>query len=255
MKYELTQNKQYNSIEIKFDAKPTAEIIKGLKALKYRWHSAKQLWYGYSTADEVLAVLEGKQAETKAVDTYAQEQEENRKLYKALIDAQEKDATWTEWLLKHAAAIVKLDCNILYVFDRPEIKTDFCFGYGYCGVTTSEEMQAASNMAQKARTSEEYFLDKNLEKVIFDWHALADRWPLFAKNTYIYGTNEMGVTHSVIYSHYANGTPDEKALTENDIKKLQEAQEHVKIDFEKRLKTYLKRYGTSKVRSWSYLSD
>lgn len=252
MKYELKRNADYNSIEISFDAKPTAEIIQGLKALKYRWHSAKKVWYGYTTENEVLAVLEGKQTQSKAIDTYAQEQEENRKLFAELLAAK-KDSD-IEWKMKHTAAIVKLDCNILYVFDRPSIETSFCFGYGYCGISTQEQYEDASDMAHYAATNENYFLKENLEKVTYDWKAENKNRPMYFSNTYYYGTEELGVTDHPQTKEWYN-LEGKKTPTARDLEKLQEAQDHIKADFEKRLKTYLKRYGTSKLKTWSYLSD
>lgn len=44
-------------------------------------------------------------------------------------------------------------------------------------------------------------------------------------------------------------------LTEQDEAKYLAALEKVRADFVKRLNTYLKKYGTSKLHTWAYLSD
>ena len=62
MNYTMTINEQFNSIEISFAEKPSAEIREALKALKYRWHGVKKIWYGYSTEEEAKAAIEGKTA-------------------------------------------------------------------------------------------------------------------------------------------------------------------------------------------------
>lgn len=62
MTYTITNNPQYNSIEVIFDGKPTEEIRNALKALKFRWHSVKKCWYGYSTEEAARAAIEGKEA-------------------------------------------------------------------------------------------------------------------------------------------------------------------------------------------------
>ena len=62
MTYTITNNTAFNSIEIKFDGKPTEEIRNALKALRFRWHSVKKVWYGYSTEEAAKAAIEGKPA-------------------------------------------------------------------------------------------------------------------------------------------------------------------------------------------------
>ena len=59
MTYTITNNPTYNSIEILFDGKPTEEIRNSLKALRFRWHNIKKVWYGYSTEEAVRAAIEG----------------------------------------------------------------------------------------------------------------------------------------------------------------------------------------------------
>lgn len=60
MTYTITHNEAFKSLEITFDGKPAAAVRDALKALKFRWHSVKKLWYGYSTEDEVRAAIDGK---------------------------------------------------------------------------------------------------------------------------------------------------------------------------------------------------
>lgn len=42
-------NNEQNGIEIKFSSKPSEEVRRGLKEARYRWSSAKQLWYAKQT--------------------------------------------------------------------------------------------------------------------------------------------------------------------------------------------------------------
>lgn len=48
---------------------------------------------------------------------------------------------------------------------------------------------------------------------------------------------------------------DIKKLGEDDIQKIIDGFKEVRKAFEKRIDTYLKRYGTTKVNSWSYICD
>lgn len=61
--YEITKNQSFNSIEIKFEGKPSEAIRDALKSLRFRWHSVKQIWYGYSEAETVSKAI--KAAEEK----------------------------------------------------------------------------------------------------------------------------------------------------------------------------------------------
>ena len=53
MTYTITKNPEFNSIEILFDGKPSDAVRSALKALRFRWHGVKKVWYGY--ADESAA--------------------------------------------------------------------------------------------------------------------------------------------------------------------------------------------------------
>lgn len=69
MTYTITHNETYNSIEILFDSKPTEEIRNALKALRFRWHNVKKVWYGYSTEEAVKAAIEGKPSKQNELKT------------------------------------------------------------------------------------------------------------------------------------------------------------------------------------------
>lgn len=67
MTYAL--NAELNGIEISFTEKPASEILHALKALGFRWHNVKKLWYAKQNAER-LALAEkiagGKQSENVA---------------------------------------------------------------------------------------------------------------------------------------------------------------------------------------------
>ena len=64
--YTITKNAQFNSVEISFTEKPSDAIREILKGLRFRWHSAKKIWYGYKTEEEVRAALDGDNGSQKA---------------------------------------------------------------------------------------------------------------------------------------------------------------------------------------------
>ena len=63
MTYTITANEQYNSLEVVFDAKPAANVLSALKALRMRWHAKKSCWYGFATREQIEAAINGTQAE------------------------------------------------------------------------------------------------------------------------------------------------------------------------------------------------
>lgn len=66
MTYTIIKNAQFNSLEIKFDGKPSEAVRNALKALRFRWHSVKKVWYGYSDENTVKAAIDGEKAEPKS---------------------------------------------------------------------------------------------------------------------------------------------------------------------------------------------
>ena len=69
--YTISKNEQFNSLEISFDGKPSEAIREALKAMRFRWHGVKKVWYGYKTEEEVRAALDGEDTEPKATTTKA----------------------------------------------------------------------------------------------------------------------------------------------------------------------------------------
>lgn len=59
MAYTIALNSEFNSLEITFDGKPAQEVRDALKALKFRWHSVKKVWYGYASEEEARAAIDG----------------------------------------------------------------------------------------------------------------------------------------------------------------------------------------------------
>ena len=69
MTYTITENKEFNSIEISFTEKPDEKTRETLKANKFRWHSVKKVWYGYKDKETVRELLEGNKKTTENKST------------------------------------------------------------------------------------------------------------------------------------------------------------------------------------------
>lgn len=60
--FTIAHNDEHNSTEISFTGKPSEEVRAVLKALRFRWHSVRRVWYGYADAETVRAAIGGKNA-------------------------------------------------------------------------------------------------------------------------------------------------------------------------------------------------
>ena len=69
--FTITDNREYGTLEIKFDGKPSEAVRDALKEHGFRWHRAKQIWYGKGDrADIVKALREAyKNEETQTTDS------------------------------------------------------------------------------------------------------------------------------------------------------------------------------------------
>jgi len=156
-----------------------------------------------------------------------------------------------DYILKSTSEVIETSKGYLIRFEKPSIKTRFCFGHGYNGISTSEDAKRAFDNAEYARTNEQYFINENLEE-INDKIKQYEENDLYYCDIIINQLIKCITTEKCIY-HY-NDEHVEK-VSEQDKELILNTLKSEKAKFEKRLNTYLKRYGLSKVHSWTYLVD
>lgn len=164
-----------------------------------------------------------------------------------------------DWELKQLSNAVQFEDDRYIVFNKPTIETHFCFGYGYCGMSTEEEYQDASNAEKHARTSEQYFIDENLKNL----KALKEAFEDSDDSVYIFTKynsesdfcNLMGYTFIRPWELVPSNLRNVRKLTNAERRQCAEAVQEEIVKFTKRLNIYLKRYGLSKLHTWTYLSD
>ena len=67
MKYTITKNAEFGSLEVRFDEKPADTVRLAMKRLKMRWHSVNKCWYGYASESALVsAILENAPEEQPA---------------------------------------------------------------------------------------------------------------------------------------------------------------------------------------------
>lgn len=74
--FTITENAEFGSVEVKFNGKPSESVRDALKALRFRWHRQRGIWYGYADPATVRAAIEGKNAAQKP--TKAAEKKQTR---------------------------------------------------------------------------------------------------------------------------------------------------------------------------------
>lgn len=157
---------------------------------------------------------------------------------------------------------VKLSDGRIVVVEKQKLETSFCFGYSTCG--QGAERNEANNAAHVASTSETYFREKNIrglkDKIDLLKGKKKGSWeedPYLSQEVY----SRCGPIniHKVVglrfcafdelkNSHYSELSESDKeliiAMYEEEMEKMN-----------KRIDTYLKRYGLSKLNVWTYWLD
>ena len=160
--------------------------------------------------------------------------------------------------VKKAGHIVELIDGSIVVIEKPSIQKNFCFGYRDSRYDT-EEFDEANKMAAHASSSTDYFLSENLseiDKIIAHLEGTErNSWEYHICIPY-YGQSETSKLKKLqaFYWHDEHGQKYPKLEGENRARVL-EGYKAVRASFEKRLHAYLKRYGMSKVNTWSYWVD
>lgn len=140
---------------------------------------------------------------------------------------------------------------------KPEIKTRFCFGYNtdYSG----HEEEDAEKLREKCANSVLYFRRKNTEELA----GLVERLKDGSRKAYkfIYyqdGEKQMKVClpyNRDAYEQQKRMTPEITELTADERAAAVAAYENELKKLNKRLDAYLKRYGLSKLKTWTYWRD
>ena len=183
--------------------------------------------------------------------------------YEKQIIEQQYRKVWgnDEKMVKHYVSTTSnfftSDDGIIITFDKPHIVTRFWIpehGYDY------DEKQG---MAHDAARSIEYFVSKNmqqLENYDLIWSNDEYRSRAYIKRgRYINQPGDCAIGFILLADHCESERGLEsqgyRKLTDKEIDRLHEAENRRNALFEKRLRSYLKRYGLSKVSCGTYWAD
>lgn len=178
---------------------------------------------------------------------------------KALVEAEYskvygKDAKMIKYCVNKTSNAVILHNGVIFTFDKPSIETSFCFGYD----NDDESYNNANNMVDNCMNDYSYFVNKNMKHFENLENILKDM-TLRCERSYSGRINICSCIWSerALSCHYISKAQLENMffLNNEDIEKIKKALEEEKTKFKKRLETYLKKYGTSKLKVWSYWRD
>ena len=185
--------------------------------------------------------------------------QERKQLFQHILSNEvwKNDTHMVDYCIKESAHIVELQNGDIVTIDRPRIEKDFCFGYS-CSSHDTESFDHAQDMSAHARESTDYFMRQNL-KDLDNMIALlegkqASRFDFYT-GTHYTGQPADSKLKQVVQLDRWGEHAGYSLLSESDRAAMLEGYRQVRADFVKRLQTYLKRYGTSKVHSWTYWRD
>lgn len=178
------------------------------------------------------------------------------------------DAKMVDYCTNRTSGYIMLD-GVMVTMDKPHIQTDFWFGehtYDY-----DEVCQTANALS----TDEQYFIDQNIGS--FDAYNMLealegrDKWGYESHyDAYIVGKHycsqdddcKLGYATALRIGtnpdeHFAtrSGVQNYRKLEQAEIEQLKQFYREEVEKFEKRLRTYLKRYGLSKCHYGVYWAD
>ncbi len=262
------------AIAVTGDTKAFASQLKALGGRPNRHLSCGPGWiFPKRKREQVEAVLRGSRVDTDKAAPKTPKMDDKALLDEYLQEMAKVDGNSKSMMDYHEkcfSSAVRLENGGLVVFEKPRIETSFCFGYSDCG--QGQTFDEACK-AEEAANSESYFLNRNLSDFDERLEALrcnckfADDDPhpnYYCAKWYIvrgsYGGKELNLYNFSAIHHWQEGdcrdmmsraTP----MSDADRNTIIDGLQHERDKFEKRLHAYLKRYGTSKLHTWTYWRD
>lgn len=224
------------------------------------------------------AVREKNVIEIPITKEMKQRQKELSDIYRENLDKYvwKGDKHMTDFCVKGVEWFVELPNGMIIPIEKHRIRKDFCFGYSLSRYD-SESFDNAQDMAHHAKESIDYFIKENMEGYdkIEDEILGKNRWQYslcipFLRIEYtgmprdcIVRSLSFATVSLYNYKEYMNKRglveTDEGYLDYilNDIEKqiIADGLKIAKQLHYKKVMAYVKRYGTSKVNTWTYWQD
>ena len=169
----------------------------------------------------------------------------NERLENELKKVWGSDQKMIDYCLKQADEVIEFH-DAIVTLDKPTIQKDFCFSYGQYLCTDNDKKEA---------TVTQWFTESNLSQCDV-LEGLDDPYHTMVA-VLVKSDENSQIRHLWVMSSFEAQEDRSvvRVLTDDEVKMVKDAVERQKAKFTKRLNSYLKRYGLSKVNAWSYLLD
>lgn len=164
------------------------------------------------------------------------------------------DQKMVDYCLKQADEVIEF-YDAIVTLDKPSIQKNFCFGYGQYLRTDEEEENIANANVKTAMTDKQWFIESNLSQCDVLEGLDNPYLTMVVVLGKAYENSEIRNLWVVSSFEAQKDNRVLRVLTDDEVKMVKSAVERQKAKFTKRLNSYLKRYGLSKVNAWSYLRD
>ena len=171
-------------------------------------------------------------------------QKELREEYAEIYNMERKPQTKRS--AKDFDYVVKLSDGSMIALNKPRIEKSFCY---------ADHLDDAFDNVQKIRTDPEFFISENLrescDRVMGYYNNPYHNY--WVQNLYSPLNNESKIKQ--IVHGYRVEMENARRLNSEDIEQILSVYQIIRVEFEKRLRAYVKRYGLKSVRAWTYWAD
>lgn len=161
------------------------------------------------------------------------------------------DKSMIDYHLKNLSNVHMFDDERFVVFKKKSLKTRFCFGYSDCGQGSSFEK--AQELSNKAERDAEIFIKENLEDIESTIKEFKENDVYIIGTHFNKGKNQINLCSDWNMRYHSRENSEK--ISEKDKLAIIAILEEEKAKMLKRINTYLKRFGLSKIRSWSFWMD
>ena len=154
--------------------------------------------------------------------------------------------SWIKYYNSKISDVLKTADGLLIGFDKPSIETRYCFSYDEHVSGSREEAREMCDI------QEDYFIRSNLKDLKTKLKDLEEARKLYTLPNYTQSEKIVYIVTDSYKERFPEHGKAYKELNQSDREELIKMQEAEIEKFEKRLRTYLKKYGTSKLTTWTY---
>lgn len=240
------------------EAKYTFIHRKEMKMCGAKWNKDAKQWQ-CTTPDSIRKIqdwLSGKLIVQVKDSNPAAKEEKYTGDFKKFLDTQNE--YWQKYFSEKYVAAVEFTPNHYLLFEKKEIMKSFCFGYSDFGQGPTQEEAVKAQSAVNAK----YVKERNMEF----WQLILDDINTGEIRIWAGKDGENNHTDHIMseahFRTYIDGGRDSECYISiskdnnpDTYEKIEKCFAYAKNFFEKRVGSYLKRYGVSKIKTWTYWMD